>query len=326
MSDSSFQGTGRVFSTVRAWFASGLGSIVIHIVVLAALFFLMQRHTRLGAAKSDRQTDEIGLVALESRDSMESELPEALSELNNAEANSSSDSSASEQVDINASVHEFAESLLPNAEIGLNSSSTTYGSTEGVTVYGERGGSSSGDGQRVGFGGASGTGRRFVYVLDHSDSMGWKGGAPFRTAQREAIASVESLEPKNGAQKFQLIVYNQDYLSFNGGSALVDASLANKAQAARFLASLTPSGGTSPEPALEKALQMKPDVIFFLTDADEELSEQTLANIQKLRRLYKVKQISVIEYGRSSDKAKKTYKRLAGENGGVYVFRDIDQM
>jgi len=93
----------------------------------------------------------------------------------------------------------------------------------------------------------------------------------------------------------------------------------------RFLQSVVPTGGTSPEQALAVGIKMRPDVVFFLTDADEELTEQTIERIKTLRRQCKVAQICVIEFRKSTDPPKKSYRRLAGENGGAYIFKDVDQ-
>ena len=130
--------------------------------------------------------------------------------------------------------------------------------------------------------------------------------------------------PKKGATKFQVAIFNHDVEIFENGEALIDVNLENKARIVRYLRSVVADGGTRPELALENALRLKPDVVFFLTDADEELSEAALEAIQTARRRFNVKQICVVEFGRGSQPRKKTFRRLAGENGGVYVFRDIE--
>ena len=145
-----------------------------------------------------------------------------------------------------------------------------------------------------------------------------------RRAVSDAVASVQSLDPKLGSTKFQVIVFNHDVDVFDGGTALIDVNPANKAKCVRYLKSLVATGGTSPEQALMAGIRMRPDVVFFLTDADEELTENTLERVQALRRQCKVRQICVVEFRKSTDPAKKTYKRLAGENGGSYIFKDVD--
>ena len=147
-----------------------------------------------------------------------------------------------------------------------------------------------------------------------------------RRALSEATASVKSLDAKQGANKFQIVVFNHDVEVFRNGSTLLDVTPQNKSDALKFLSSVSASGGTAPEQALVKALLMKPDVVFFLTDADEELPEATLAHLQEVRRANNVKQICVIEFGQSSPTPKRSFRRLAAENCGDYVFRDVDQM
>ncbi len=216
----------------------------------------------------------------------------------------------------------IADQLLPSNEMGFFSGSASYSSVLGSDLQG--GGSGNGTGQNVGFGDVRGSGRKFVYVLDRSDSMSWNGGEPMRRAVAAAADSVDSLDPRRGANKFQIVVYNHDVEVFEGGASLIEVNPSNKARAVRYLRSLVASGGTSPEKALEIGIKLRPDVLFFLTDADEELSPRALATVQSLRKEYKVKQICVVEFGKASEPRKRTFRQLAGENGGAYVFKNIE--
>ena len=310
-------------SYIYKWFGSGFGSIFIHIIALFLLFLFIRGGTR-GFGTGERQTDDIGIVFSDSSDSFRQENSSSVVSVTDenspsAELNASSTTSNE--------LHEALESYLPSNEIGLTESSADSGARETInaaTTSEANNRTVDGGGQSVGFSGARGVGRKFVYVVDRSDSMGWNGGTPMRRAISDAIASVQSLESKKGASKFQVLVFNHEVEVFNGGTGLIDVNLPNKTRCARFLNSLVPSGGTSPEQALAVGLKMRPDVVFFLTDADEELSDQTLERIQTLRRQCKVQQICVVEFRKSTDPVKKTYRRLAGENGGSYVVRNID--
>ncbi len=113
-------------------------------------------------------------------------------------------------------------------------------------------------------------GQTIVYVIDHSMSMG-RGG--LAAARQELRASLDRL-PETA--RFQVVVYNRsaEALRLDGTTGLVPATAANKQQAARLLEDLPADGGTDHGPALKLALALRPDVIFFLTDADDLRAEQ----------------------------------------------------
>jgi hypothetical protein len=108
--------------------------------------------------------------------------------------------------------------------------------------------------------------RSVVYVIDRSASMGLRD--TLGIAKRELLASLNRLSADT---RFQIIIYNRaaECFRFGGRSDLVPASLENKQQAARLLESVRPEGSTDPLPALRLALALRPEAIFFLTDADD---------------------------------------------------------
>ena len=117
-------------------------------------------------------------------------------------------------------------------------------------------------------------GKAIVYVIDRSASMGLNGA--LATAKRELLASLERLP---SSSRFQIIAYNRsaEPLRINGESGLVSATPENKRCVALFLEDMEAEGSTDHLPALRRALALGPDVIFFLTDADDLRSEQIRA-------------------------------------------------
>lgn len=310
-----------------SWCGSWCGSLTLHALGLILLIIAISRDAQDGGFGGERQTDEVGIVfrdAVEDAGGEENADPAA--EATATDAPQTPEESRTE--DLTA----VSEALLPaDSRIGVGAQNAespaldwSGAASNGNAPPAGNVGAGRGDGQRVGFAGTSGSGRRFLYVIDRSESMSWNGGAPMRRALDEAVASVESLDPKKGATKFQVAIFNHDVEIFENADALIDVNFENKARIVRYLRSVVADGGTRPELALENALRLKPDVVFFLTDADEELSEAALESIQTARRRFNVKQICVVEFGRGSQSRKKTFRRLAGENGGVYVFRDIE--
>ncbi len=138
---------------------------------------------------------------------------------------------------------------------------------------------------RTGVFGVYGEGNRFVYVFDHSGSMGGFGGRPLRAAKSELAKSLGDLDR---IHQFQIIFYNERPSVFNpdGGRATLQwGDEATKRLALAFLDGIAAAGGTSHMAALRVALGMKPDVVFFLTDADEpSLSATDLAHPENEQR------------------------------------------
>jgi hypothetical protein len=117
-------------------------------------------------------------------------------------------------------------------------------------------------------------GKAIVYVIDRSASMGLNGG--LAKAKRELLASLERLP---SSSRFQIIAYNRsaEPLRINGESGLVLATPENKRCVALLLAGMEAEGSTQHLPALRRALALGPDVIFFLTDADDLRTEHIRA-------------------------------------------------
>lgn len=175
--------------------------------------------------------------------------------------------------------------------------------------------------------GVSGTGSRFVYVLDRSDSMNGFGGLPLRSAKRELIRSLNSLSPQ---QQFQIIFYNENVKPFQlAGTpmAMVPGEDNNLKRAERYIEAIEAFGGTKHKGALLMALRMSPDVIFFLTDAHiPRLSSVELQLIQN-RAEQAGTTIHAIEFGsRPGPTADSFLKELAAMNGGQYQYVDVRRL
>ncbi len=128
-------------------------------------------------------------------------------------------------------------------------------------------------------------------------------------------------------QRFQLIFYNQTPLIFNPTGRvrkLAFATDANKERAERFINSITADGGTHHEDALKMAIRLRPDVIFFLSDAgDPQLTPQQLGRIHQWAAGIK---INVIEFGQGPKPPGDNFlTTLARENDGQYTYIDIAQ-
>lgn len=171
------------------------------------------------------------------------------------------------------------------------------------------------------FFGAQDQGKRFVYVVDCSGSMT---GEPIYVAKAELKASLAGL---GEAQRFQIIFYNQQprVMTIRGDAEaeLYRATDINRTLAGHWISGIQADAGTNHVPALKRALTMSPEVIFFLTDADQpeltakELNEIKTTNGGRSR-------IHCVEFGKGPElKTDNFLKRLARDNGGTYRYRDV---
>lgn len=172
--------------------------------------------------------------------------------------------------------------------------------------------------------GVSGSGSRFVYVFDRSDSMNGFGGSPLRAAKTELIRSLGTLTEK---QQFQLIFYNDVPKPFQPAGMplqLVNGEPSMVAAAQRYVESVVAFGGTEHDTALKMALRMSPDVIFFLTDARiPRLSGSQLSEIRN-RAERNGTTIHAIEFGVEPIAPTDSFLRnLAAQNGGQYQYMDV---
>ena len=165
--------------------------------------------------------------------------------------------------------------------------------------------------------GVEGSGNKFVYVFDRSASMV---GPPLAAAKRELLKSIEML---GDVHQFHIIFFNQRMQSFDitGGSQRISfATDRNKRLAARFVDGVKADGGSARFAALKQALAFRPDVVFFLSDADGPMSESEVADILRLNERIGAA-ICVIEFGSGDTAPKRNFlTELANENGGQYGY------
>jgi hypothetical protein len=192
-------------------------------------------------------------------------------------------------------------------------------SAEQSAAGGRRGSvaAATGGNARVSVFGVEGTGTKFVYLFDRSSSME---GAPLAAAKRQLVESLRSLE---SVHQFHIIFFNTKTQSFDitgGGRRIAFATDRNKQLAANFVGGISSDGGTDRLTALKEAIAFAPDVIFFLTDADDPMTPSELAEIDRANRRAKAA-ICVIEFGRRQAPMPDNFlARLARQTGGQYGY------
>jgi von Willebrand factor type A domain len=187
-----------------------------------------------------------------------------------------------------------------------------------------RRGSPSGSGQaRLSVFGVEGSGNKFVYLFDRSSSME---GPPLAAAKRQLIESLNALE---SVHQFHIIFFNTRTQAFDitgGGRRIAFATDRNRQLAANFVGGIVADGGTDRLVALREALSFAPDVIFFLTDADDPMSASELASIERANRRSQTA-ICVIEFGRRLAPSPGNFlSELAHRSGGQYGYVNVTRL
>lgn len=175
--------------------------------------------------------------------------------------------------------------------------------------------------------GVKGTGGRFVYVFDRSGSMEGFGGRPIRASKLELLRSLTDL---SDLDQFLIIFYNEAPTVFNPDFPLPPklqfATKANKRAAEEFVSQISPDGGTQHLDAIRLALNVQPDVIFLLTDADDpQLSSDELTSIRRRNRGGTV--INTIEFGtRPEPQPNNFMMQLAQQNDGQHAYVQVSRL
>ena len=106
---------------------------------------------------------------------------------------------------------------------------------------------------------------------------------------------------------------------------MVFADEQGKRLALSFVGSISAFGATDHVKALQQALQLRPDVIFFLTDADE--PQLTSEDFRRIRQWNQGTLINAIEFGVGPPKTRFNFLvNLAAENGGQHTYVDITRL
>ncbi len=312
-------------SPYRRVLPAWLSSMVLHAVLLVLLVFLVQSAPPGVVEEPDRTT---GIVLKHTTNTGE------YYEGENVDINAASDSASS------SAPADFAAALPSENDSPLDAKSflpdtSTGGGPAGGTVSGgglRLNGTGTGTGinnldggkVRTGVFGITGEGYKFVYVFDKSDSMNGYEGRPLTAAKRELLESLKSL---GKLQQFQIIFYNEYENIFNPTlpGRLFFATEENKKAAQGFIRQITAEGTTRHLEPLLTAVDMGPDIIFFLTDGtDPKLHVEDLRRIE--RRNAGRAAINVIQFGTTQSGGDNWLKRLARQNRGEYVFFNLRRL
>ncbi len=161
---------------------------------------------------------------------------------------------------------------------------------------------------------SGGNAYNIVYLVDRSASM----IDSIEPLKRELQQRIAGLQPM---QKFHIIFFSAGQPVEGPGRELVWATDRNKLLNYEFIDTIKAQGQTDPQWALQRALQMSPDLIYLLTDGV--FSSEIAVKMIEWAKLHKVK-INTIAYVMESGGS--VLRKIAEETGGIYRFVPEEQL
>ncbi|MFN0195148.1 MAG: vWA domain-containing protein [Planctomycetaceae bacterium] len=192
-------------------------------------------------------------------------------------------------------------------EVGLSSTSAAAGGAGNGT------GSGIGDGDQNFFG-IPVDGKKFVFVVDASRSMNHPHDGPAKTRfGRLKIELVNTIGQMTEENQFFVIFFNDRAIPMPS-DRLVHATKDNQLTCLEWVATAHTGGQTDPREALMLALNLNPDIIYFLTDGEFEyrvVKDVKAANKQKT---------PIYTFCFSDRAGEKFLKQIAEQNHGEYYY------
>jgi hypothetical protein len=317
----------KTWSDHRAW----LTSCILHTVLFVALGILWRPQTRGTAGEADRP---VGIAVVhETNQGNEYFLAGGSSAGRSASTTKPKPTTLSVS---DAGGPPISVETLLSQFVGTSNSSTTNGSNldgslgSGLSGDGNTAGNGTGAGRGSGnkvktsFFGTEGTGASFVFVIDRSDSMNVNQASPLNSAKRELLNSIKSL---NEYHQFQIVFYNDSLRpmsTFGSSGRMIFATDNEKNRAERYVKGMPGDGATNHMPALLLGLSYGPDVLYFLTDAEDPfLSPTQLRQLQQRAELSRTTVHSVqFSIGPATSNGG-WIRELAETNRGTYKYVDV---
>jgi hypothetical protein len=158
--------------------------------------------------------------------------------------------------------------------------------------------------------GASARGARsIVYVVDRSGSM----LDSFHFVQQELRRSISALRR---SQKFHVVFFSSGPPLENPPRRLVSAIAAQKHHFFEFLDTILPRGATNPARALQRALLLKPDLVYLLSDGID-FQSNLLSRIDEWNRDRKTRIYTIAYLDRTGSEL---LEIVAREHNGEFRF------
>ena len=193
------------------------------------------------------------------------------------------------------------------------------GGGSGSTLFGEPGGGGKFMGFDVGIKGDGGRVYKIAFVSDASGSMEGRGKIFLVSELKKGV------DPLNPTQFFNVIFFRNDESYEAIFPRLVPALPKNLRECYESVQRTTFAGSTNPLPALEAAFEMKPELIFFLTDGafNGKVSYDDVTEaVRRLNRdgsvMINTVQLITTEGQQEDKEAAAVLEKIAQENRGKY--------
>lgn len=317
---------------VPAW----IGSLLFHLLVLAALFFSWS--FRSAAALPSGEREATGAIVLKESSEDGTEYFESDNDKHGDPRPEVGEEAAEAALSEQFLAASFSDARLPTlptvSAIGPNAATgnaTDPSGAELAELLGRAGarspgfGSDPGGAAKLSLFGITDEGRRFVFVFDRSASMKDHGERPIRAAKQALVRCIDVLDKWH---QFNIVFYNEKPLPWQAGK-MVFADESSRASAKRFIEGVIPTGGTRHREALSTAVRLKPDVIYFLTDGDDQdrLTPSQISEITNLnQRSGAGASLHVIQFGVGARSGSGYLKDLAKQNDGQFTYINIAEL
>lgn len=278
-------------------------SLCVHVVLL--IYLAMMHRAGGGGGRPDAVTFEFATVNDDKLTELDTQaLNELEPEITSDVIESSTD--APDAILDASMIGDPTELSLSGLDSTLGGSGQGGGLGEGSTLGGAGAGTS--------FFGVSSRGTRFAYIVDRSGSM--QQGNKMFTAMSELAKSVSALPDY---AHFYILLFSSGVTQPPSQNGWMRARKPTVEQIVRELNQIDPGGGTEPLPAFIQvySLDVRPDVIFFLTDGEIPMStfpEEVAALNSRGKRVI----INTIAFGDAG--GQEQLKQIARESGGVFRF------
>jgi hypothetical protein len=171
------------------------------------------------------------------------------------------------------------------------------------------------------FFGAVAKGKKFVFVVDNSNSMNGRAGS-YTKFQRAKAELLESISKLSRDKSYYIVFFNADAVRMFDPSpppTFVQATKENYDKLYDWLVPLGTAKGTRGKAAMQIAIDLKPDAIYVLGDgAFTDDTADVLASMNRFR----VPIHTLLFGGKGASKGQESMKRIASENKGSYTTVD----
>lgn len=168
------------------------------------------------------------------------------------------------------------------------------------------------------FNGTKLTGRRFVFIIDRSQSMGGQGLGVLAQAQTELTNAINKLEPNHS---FQVVAYHSKTVTI-AKRQLLTANAENKSMVKPFLQRLAAFGSTEHIYGINAALAFKPDAVVLLTDGG--YPGLSVAELNDVRKATGNAEFHCIQFGLGpQQKLSNFMTKIASQSNGTFRYIDV---